>query len=573
MSNIKEKVFEKLDKYIHKLAEEQFHFASFEYYEKLNDMLDIEFMLHPDYKKYITGELITKSYKTYNVYRKEHLKNIQKREIDYVKSLATSNKAELTNDKFNDIIYKNFNYDETLLNRLDELFNIYIVTRNKFIEKSERKLIGVINSGKRAENKPFKKGLSILQLFNLIPFKDYSEIVDKTKIWNHYIMKYPPSEHQQQPKTTHEQINFKPILEFIYNELIKTRHEFLNPNEFLHFLIKHKETENVSSYYKTLYTQYKNNYYKSIRNKPTIPIITDSFSLNYPFKSKYKDYKNNIENGLFLKSTKFTDEKKDPQAKRLKDSLSRPSFSPYPYSWEIDHLQYDKNHITYLFCLNINTRYLYVIPVDGKGEYETKIALRTLIENERKLFNHPIKNIRGDGDSSFETIAKQKTFPDINFYFSSSPFTYHNKLIDASMRTLRNALNDDRLWDGHHDNIIQDLVKFYNYTTHRVTGYKPIEIHSNIDLEWEYIRKKKEELNEVKKLQYYEGLYNYKPGDKLKIHLEYSKTNQMFDKRRRQFDVIATFIEYVCGNCRVLPEGKTKYIDVPIYFTRRVYDT
>ena len=187
-----------------------------------------------------------------------------------------------------------------------------------------------------------------------------------------------------------------------------------------------------------------------------------------------------------------------------------------------------------------------------------------MIGKENDNFNHPVNNIRGDGDKGFEAIKTM--FPHINFYFTSSKFTYHNKLIDAAMRTLRNALNNDSLWDGHHDDIIQQLVYYYNFTKHRVTKMSPIDMHTDIDKEWEYIRQKTEELNDAKLKQYQHGLFNYKPGDRIRIHLEYSKTNQLFDKRRRQFDREGTFIRYINGNCLIqLDNNQT--IEVPIYFT------
>ena len=91
-------------------------------------------------------------------------------------------------------------------------------------------------------------------------------------------------------------------------------------------------------------------------------------------------------------------------------------------------------------------------------------------------------------------------------------------------------------------------------------------MHTDIDKEWEYIRQKTEELNDAKLKQYQHGLFNYKPGDRIRIHLEYSKTNQLFDKRRRQFDREGTFIRYINGNCLIqLDNGHN--IEVPIYFT------
>ena len=54
----------------------------------------------------------------------------------------------------------------------------------------------------------------------------------------------------------------------------------------------------------------------------------------------------------------------------------------------------------------------------------------------------------------------------VGFHASSSKFTYHNKVVDSVMRTLRNALGPERqnYWDGKHDNLIQQLCYYYNNT-------------------------------------------------------------------------------------------------------------
>ena len=557
-------IYDKIDKEVQQMAEQmQPELTAPDFWNQLNKLIRNE----KDYNK-LTSDDIKEAYKKYRHYRVRYIRDfVIPSEKQLIDKLSNDNIPTLSFDDLTDALYSNFQYDETLLTRFNELFKYYIQRRDETIRQCERELMKVINTDNRGQNKKVPRGKTLPELFKLVPFKNMSNIVDKNKIWNYYISKYPPETKQHVKRPKKESIDLHDAFDFIYRNLILSGERFLNPNEFLHYIISFDETKNVSQEYKPLYNKYKERYFRYQQKIKQGQVLNENFRLAFPFKSKKKDYERNIKEGIFNKSVKFTEEEPDTKAKPLKNELSRPSFAPFPYSWEIDHLQYDKNHITYLFCLNVNTRFLYVIPVRDKSEQETKIAIETLINNEMEQFNHPVKNIRGDGDKGFQTLIKK--FPKINFYFNSSPFTYHNKLIDAAMRTLRNALNNDRLWDGRHDKTIQELVKYYNYTTHRVTGYKPYEMHTNIELEWEYIRAKKEELNDIKKKQYIEGLHNYKHGDKLKLHLEYSKTNQLFDKRRRQFDVTGTFIEYIHGNCRVkLDSGK--FIEVPVYFTRRV---
>jgi hypothetical protein len=285
--------------------------------------------------------------------------------------------------------------------------------------------------------------------------------------------------------------------------------------------------------------------------------------LKYPFLTKRnrRDFESN------LAPIKFHDK----NSKVLKKKFSRPSFAIEPYSWEIDHIQ-DSHKSPYLFVINLNTRYLYVIKVPGKKADDSLIAFTKFVSLEENSFEHPIKNVRGDGDRGFERLKQM--YPDINFHFESSKFTYHNKIVDAVIRTLRNALVEDKYWNGSHDDIIQQLVAFYNKTWHRSINMSPFEMHTDISKEWTYIRKQTEKLNDIKRKQRSNGLHNYKEGQLLAVHLELGKTSDMFSKRRKNFDRTAIFIKYRNGNAVVkltspvtISQRKVYNIEIPIYFT------
>ena len=185
-------------------------------------------------------------------------------------------------------------------------------------------------------------------------------------------------------------------------------------------------------------------------------------------------------------------------------------------------------------------------------------------------------------DTGFKSIVE--AFPNINFYFQSSKFTYHNKIVDSVIRTLRNALfnfdvdNPNKYWNGKHDEIIQQLVEYYNHTWHRMIKMTPHEMHVDIDKEWKYIRAQIERLGDAKKKQKDAGLFNYKPGDRLLIHLDYGKLNPLTTRefrRRRNFDRFAKFVRYQNGNCLVQLEKPIKVdktvfevVEIPIYFTK-----
>jgi len=145
------------------------------------------------------------------------------------------------------------------------------------------------------------------------------------------------------------------------------------------------------------------------------------------------------------------------------------------------------NAIYYLFIINTNTRYLYAYPARHKDANTTRQLIQQFIERESEL-GHEVRAINGDGDKGFQTL--KQSFPNIIFYFQKSKFTYHNKVVDGVIRTLRNALgpNTNRLWDTRHDSVIQQLVQYYNTTYHNGIRMSLIEMHTDIDKEWCYLR-------------------------------------------------------------------------------------
>ncbi|KAA6392385.1 MAG: hypothetical protein EZS28_012087 [Streblomastix strix] len=86
--------------------------------------------------------------------------------------------------------------------------------------------------------------------------------------------------------------------------------------------------------------------------------------------------------------------------------LNRPYFSPKLGQLEIDLVFSMDQHIIranqiYLFCININTKYLVVFPLGDKSAGKIKNALQILVKN------YHVTNIRGDGEKGFNgTILK-----------------------------------------------------------------------------------------------------------------------------------------------------------------------
>ncbi|KAA6360694.1 MAG: hypothetical protein EZS28_043779 [Streblomastix strix] len=218
-------------------------------------------------------------------------------------------------------------------------------------------------------------------------------------------------------------------------------------------------------------------------------------NVEFPFKSKIKAYQKI--HGIDFDQNEFkTDDVVDKIARDLATSLrslipdyqvkqlckkfGRPYFSQNTGSWEID-LVFAMNPFIkkasgiYLFCININTKYLVVYPLANKTADQILKALQNLVNHQN------VRYIRGDGEKGF--TAPQL----INFYRgpsnnlikaffisgSSAPFTNHNRIVDSVVRTIRNAFGlDERA------SIIMKILKKYsqeniikNYKKQNINNY------------------------------------------------------------------------------------------------------
>ncbi|KAA6388643.1 MAG: hypothetical protein EZS28_015832 [Streblomastix strix] len=188
-----------------------------------------------------------------------------------------------------------------------------------------------------------------------------------------------------------------------------------------------------------------------------------------------------------MQQTKINDNKVKPLNK-----LQRPYFSPKLGSWEID-LVFGVNPVTrrrqhYLFAININTKYLIVIPliVDEKNATYILAALKKLINQVY------VKKIRGDGETGFKANIIRQFCKDnkISLYYTDSPFTQHNRVVDSVIRTIRNG-----------------------------------------------------------------------SGNILMIHADFSRLPIRFQKQRRQFNQLATFINYKNGNVLIIKANLIQVIE------------
>jgi hypothetical protein len=82
-------------------------------------------------------------------------------------------------------------------------------------------------------------------------------------------------------------------------------------------------------------------------------------------------------------------------------------------------------------------------------------------------------------------------------------------------------------------------------------------------------------LENINERQKEAGLRDYKPGNILLIHLDFTKTGSKFTKKRRIFNKLAKFISYDFGNVKcevynVIEEHIKNPITIPIFYTKYV---
>jgi hypothetical protein len=257
---------------------------------------------------------------------------------------------------------------------------------------------------------------------------------------------------------------------------------------------------------------------------------------------------------------------KDDRKPHKKD-LMRPSFSREPGCWIIDHV-FNLAHQgdIWFFAVNMNTRFLFAKRVRSKTTESTKAAIASLMAMLGGIPSaEGVRFIIGDGDKGFSSQEQQEImrFFNIKWYFNSSPYTYHNKILDRCVRTIRDAIAYHRYPD------INQIDSAYNNTYHKAIDCTPYRMTLNPELEWQYIRYCTERLNDVLKLQR-EQLDQYEPGNVIAVHLEMQRTPEKFQKQRRYWNRIGVFRRYIHGNVEVQLYNMQAPVVVPIYFTKLI---
>jgi hypothetical protein len=246
----------------------------------------------------------------------------------------------------------------------------------------------------------------------------------------------------------------------------------------------------------------------------------------------------------------------------------RPYFSPYHHSWELDYFNTgivdEKYYRMYLIFININTKFIVVYPLQLNQPPSSDITLSYFVDFAN---NFTVTNIRGDDDTSFQGgFIEYLDDHNIRSFFSSSPYTNKNRVVDRAIRTIKDAVGVSKhllLFPS----LIEEIVYYYNNTPHKAFKniFTPYEVQNDKEIENWYIRQQQARLLNTLKIQ--RLIPRYKHNNVLLVHLPLDKTPNRFKKRRRNFDEVGQFLEYANGNCVVQLSDKS-VVTVPIYYTQ-----
>jgi hypothetical protein len=229
----------------------------------------------------------------------------------------------------------------------------------------------------------------------------------------------------------------------------------------------------------------------------------------------------------------------------------------------------------YLFCININTKYLIVFPLLSKSAPNIVQALTELVDEVT------VKHLRGDKEPAFRSqlMSNFLRAHHITSYWTDAPFTNHNRVVDRLIKgfRLRFAYHEG---DMANYDILQKVVKEYNNTPHQAYRnlYTPLEVESNINIEGAYIRHEKKILELVEMRQWmlgYRGPHGYRPGNILLLHMDFGRTDQKNLKTHGiWYNGIGIFLKFVNRNVQVWHLAPSAYTPNPILislsFTKRL---
>jgi hypothetical protein len=128
-------------------------------------------------------------------------------------------------------------------------------------------------------------------------------------------------------------------------------------------------------------------------------------------------------------------------------------------------------------------------------------------------------------------------------------------------------------------NAFFQAVNIYNNSVHSAfkNMFTPMQVQSDPELEMFFVGLNEKKLDDIKAKQTFDNMQNFKVGNILLIHIPFEKTKKMFDKQRRNFSALTTFVRYEGGNAVVTllkPIDKLKStLVLPVFYCKKVAES
>ena len=240
-----------------------------------------------------------------------------------------------------------------------------------------------------------------------------------------------------------------------------------------------------------------------------------------------------------------SDRKTTISQKKLIPKMGK-SYSGYIGGWQMDIFIYKRKY--YLLAINMNNRYAYISDV-----MKSKNTNAVLPEIKRFVEKYKPVSISCDNEGSFTSKEAVEYFSEKNIDLRVVTEQVHSALgiLNRFCRTLRDMI-------ARNDASLQENVKIYNNTFHRMIGMKPNTMFHDCELEEAYISKCIFE-NKAKMKKLHEEI---KPGMKVRYILDSNdKMNKTRYKLSPNYYIVDSIDNFKAGI--IAKDGYVK--SVPLY--------
>ena len=184
----------------------------------------------------------------------------------------------------------------------------------------------------------------------------------------------------------------------------------------------------------------------------------------------------------------------------------------------LPHPTLNENYKYLLTCIDVYSRYAFVVPMKTKGGDETFNAFKKMIEENGKPANLNLDLGKEFIYNPFKNYCKAN---DITLWYSDTEQSNKNAIIERFHRTLRNMILRYEVAKGKsYIKGLPDIIKNYNSTYHKTIETNPIDIWSGKKQNTQSIKRVENEFKEGDKVRH---LVNKKVFDKGSSTTNYTK--------------------------------------------------